>query len=128
MAPEVDFITPTEPYDPMRAYYSRGLRERYRLDELKLPVVETPQVYADIKYETDKEKYLARAATRVRAGGLQKEVPAGWPKVLEGPLAWTTNDFNDETDFVLQLSSADNAEIVKALKHFKGDNCSGLTY
>lgn len=117
MAPTADVITRSGPIEP---YYSYGLRERYRLDALKLPVVGKEQVYADIEYRADYAKYLDRSAARMRAGGLESQVPNGWPRVLKGPLVWTATDFSDETEFVHSLSEAGKAEIVDALKNFRG--------
>ena len=103
-------------------YYSRGLRERFRLDALKLqpPVGEKGQVYADIGYEIDENKYHARSQARLRAGGLQITVPIGWPEALEGPLVWTGIDFEDESRYILRLEDDDKAELNEALKCFKG--------
>ena len=117
MAPPVEVLAPS---DPTRSYYSSGLREKYRLGEFKIPTAEKQEQYSDLKYAPDEAKYLARAAARVAAGGLEKVVPAGWPKVLEGPMAWTTTDFPDESEYVHQLTEAEKAEIVKALEYFKG--------
>jgi hypothetical protein len=117
MAPTADVIAHNAPIEP---YYSHGLRERYRLDALKVPVFEKAQAYADIGYKADNAKYLARSAARVRAGGLESDVPTGWPKVLNGPLVWTATDFKDETEFVHTLSNAEKAEISDALKNFRG--------
>ena len=103
-------------------YYSRGLRERFRLDALKLqePVGEKGQVYADIGYEIDENKYHARSQARLRAGGLPTTVPIGWPETLEGPLVWTGTDFEDEKRYILRLDDNDKAELKEALECFKG--------
>lgn len=122
MAPAVEVLTPS---DPTSSYYSSGLREKYRLDQHKVPAPEKPGQYSDLKYAPDEAKYLARSAARVAAGGLEKEVPAGWPKVLKGPMAWTTTDFPDESKFVHQLTEAEKAEIVKALEYFKEQGLDG---
>lgn len=108
------------PYDPMMAYYSKGLRARYHLDELKIPASQRQQTYADIKYEVDEAKYLSRAAARVRTRGLQRTVPEGWPTVLEGPIVWDKDDWQDDTEFIHRLSEEDKCEINSALKSFNG--------
>ena len=121
MAPPVEVLAPS---DPTSSYYSSGLREKYRLDEFKTPTAAVNlEQYSDLKYAPDEAKYLARSAARVAAGGLEKEVPAGWPKKLEGPMAWTTTDFPDESKFVHQLTEAEKQEIAKALEYFKGNYC-----
>lgn len=104
-------------------YYSRGLRERFRIDSFRLnpPTIGKDQVYADIDYTVDENKYHARSQARLRAGGLEKSVPNGWPSFLKGPLVWSTSDFQDERKYVLQLEKADMAELAEALKYFKGN-------
>lgn len=117
MAPTADVITRNGPIEP---YYSHGLRERYRLDAFKMPFARKEQVYADIEYRADYTKYLSRSASRVRAGGLESDVPNGWPKAVNGPLVWTATDFKDETEFVHSLSEIEKIEIKEALKYFRG--------
>jgi hypothetical protein len=117
MAPTAEVTTRNASIEP---YYSHGLRKRYHLDAYKLPVFENAQVYADIEYKADNAKYHARSAARVRAGGLESDVPFGWPKVLNGPLVWTTADLKGEAEFVHTLFDAEKAEIVDALKVFRG--------
>jgi len=117
MAPTADVVTLNSPIEP---YYSHGLRERYRLDAFKMPVTRKEQVYADIGYRPDYAKYLDRSASRIHAGGLESDVPNGWPKVVNGPLVWTATDFNDETEFVHSLSEVEKAEIEEALRNFRG--------
>lgn len=118
MAPSLEVMPPTAPIE----YYSRGLRERFRLDALKLkpPIVENDQAYADIDYLIDEAKYRARSEAIVRAGGLATDVPVGWPKVLHGPLVWSGADFKDEREYVLRLGDAEKAELAEALRYFKG--------
>ena len=103
-------------------YYSSGLRERFRLDALKLnpPKISKDQAFADIEYGIDENKYHARSQARIRAGGLEPKVPHGWPTALEGPMVWSTVDFQDEGKYVLHLDDADKKELDGALKYFKG--------
>jgi hypothetical protein len=118
MAHPVEVLAPRVP----EPYYSRSLRAQYRLDALNPAPVDPGSVaYAKVQYEVDERKYRARAEARLRAGGLQTEVPAGWPKVLKGPLVWSGSDFDDGNDeYVYTLTEADKAEIAAALKFFKG--------
>ncbi len=102
-------------------YYSPGLRERFRVDGLNLPIVKpAAPAYADIAYEVDEDKYRAHGLARLRAGGLETEVPAGWPKAVKGPLVWDQNSFRKESEYVYYLTNADKAEIQTTLEHFKG--------
>ncbi len=109
------------PHDPMKEYYSPGLRGKYQLDAVKKPVPAISETYADIGYVTDKAQWMARTEARLRAGGLEKELPAGWPKVIEGPMVWSADSFKNEDDFVVRLTEEDISEIASALKHFNGD-------
>ena len=113
-----EVMTPNAPIE----YYSRGLREKLRLDALKLnpPAIGPDQVYADIEYKLDENKYDAWSQARVRAGGLETNLPIGWPKALDGPLVWTGADLEDEGQYVLRLGDAEKAELVAALRHYKG--------
>ncbi len=119
MFPFHDRVTRNEAL--VEEYYSPGLRDRFRVDGLSLPVAKlpTPVAYADISYEVDEDKYLARAAARVRAGGLEASVPAGWPKAVTGPLVWDKDSFQHESQYIYYLTGADKAEIKTALEHFK---------
>jgi len=113
-------------------YYSSGLREKYRIDELKLQVDRTPghENYADIDYEANEDKFHARSALRLAAGGLETEVPTGWPKHLKHPLVWSGTDFIDENEYVIILTEQEKKEVVAALNYFKGTalkHCCRLT-
>jgi hypothetical protein len=95
MAPSVEVLSPSG----LEPYYSQGLRNRYRVDALKPPFFEkASQVYADMEYEVDEGKFRARSEARLQAVSLEMDVPAGWPKVLHGPLVWTGANFEDKTE------------------------------
>ncbi|KAL9035237.1 MAG: hypothetical protein Q9214_006678, partial [Letrouitia sp. 1 TL-2023] len=53
-----------------------------------------------------------------------KDLPADFPRRIEGARAWTGSEFTKETSFVLQISAEEVREIEKALKVFK-DSRSG---
>lgn len=112
-----EITNPNVPID----YYSHGLRDRFRIDAYKLqpPAVQKDQPYADIDYQIDEAKYLARSQARSKAAGLEAAVPSGWPKTLRGPLVWTGADFSNENEYVLRLGHTEKAEIQAALEHFK---------
>jgi hypothetical protein len=112
--------TEIQPQAPPVSYYSRGLREKYRVDALKAPVDKAPEIYADIDYDTNEAKYHARSERRLAAGGLETEVPVGWPKTLNGPLVWKGSDFLDENEYIVRLTENEKAEVLEALNYFKG--------
>lgn len=104
-------------------YYSRGLRARFVTDGIRAEqakIAAAAPTYADIGYEIDEQKYLARSKARLEAGGLAAEVPGGWPTKLEGPLCWTSDSFQDESEYVYTLTEEDKVELLAALKNFKG--------
>lgn len=105
-------------YDPSNSYYAQGLRARYHLDEIKTPLIKDDKVYAKIGYKPDLAQYLARSEARIRAGGLESELPAGFPKALSGPMCWSGADLTDETN-VHHLTDDERMEIDAALEHFK---------
>ena len=109
-------MTPIAPIE----YYSGALREKFRLDALKLnpPAIGPDQVYADIEYKIDENKYHARSQARIGASGLETSLPIGWPKALDGPLVWTGVDLEDEGQYVLRLGDSEKAELVAALRHY----------
>lgn len=134
MAPSLDYLFPSDPllYNSTsqsftgldNEYYSQGLRERFQLDALK-PLVNNVNVsqYADIEYTINEDKYYTRqekAASLIAAGKLPTAVPEGWPKAVTGPLCWAKDGFPDENQYIYYMTDADKAEIVAALKHFKG--------
>ena len=123
MALSLDVMLPsngnafTEPaIEPNHSYYSRGVRERFRIDGLKpLPIEPKPESYADICYDVDEYKFRARAEARLEAGGLRNFVPDGWPAAVSGPIVWTSTDHSDESEYVYQLTDNDKEEIREAL-------------
>lgn len=105
----------------LEPYYSQGLREQYRLGAL-IPTDDEKASLpaANAQYEVDEAKYRALVDKRLRAGGLEKDVPTGWPKSVRGPLVWKGGDFDHESQYVLRLSSHDKNEIQRALEYFNG--------
>ena len=102
-------------------YYSRGLREQFRLGALISTDDENSSLpAANTQYEVDETKYHALVDRRLRAGGLEKDVPAGWPKAVRGSLVWKGADFDHESEYVLRLSNHDRNEIQQALRFFNG--------
>lgn len=108
-------------------YYSHGLRKKFIIDGLNKPThITPPKESADIGYEVDEEKYLARVQRRLNIPGKEKEVPFEWPQSLKGPLVWEPSNITED-DFVYYLTAQDKTEIQRALEHFKGSiTCHGL--
>lgn len=113
--------------DPRVPYYSHGLRARFQVDGVRAEQAkrDTSTKPADISYSINTEKYLARSAARLAAGGLPTEVPAGWPKELQGPLVWGSDSFPDENEYVYTLTNDDKKELLQALAFFK---CTSLAF
>ncbi|KAK3317075.1 hypothetical protein B0H66DRAFT_535309 [Apodospora peruviana] len=116
--------TPSEAPEP---YYSQGLRARFQIDGIRAEQakLETSGKFADIGYEVEEDKYLARVEARVKAGGLPTAVPATWPTELKGPLVWTSDSFPDETQYVYNLTAEDKVELLDALEFFKDQGLDG---
>ncbi|KAI9660053.1 MAG: hypothetical protein M1821_001405 [Bathelium mastoideum] len=116
----------TEPYDPPQPYYSEGLREKFKVEELQTPAdEENPQAFAKIGYEPNEAEYEARAQAKVDAGGLESTVPNGFPPALSGPLVWCGTTLYGETQFIHNLTEADRNEIGQGLSKFKGSGLKG---
>lgn len=92
----------------------------YRLDKTRATLLQQAQKTPDIEYTPNLSKYHDRTSARVRAGNLEIEVPAGWPKYLRSPLAWKGADFESEDLYVHHLSNEEKADIDQALGHFNG--------
>jgi len=101
-----------------RPDHSMGLRERYKLDKTKNRFYCEIPNGPEIGYNPDFSKYQERKLARIRAGNLDKEVPTGWPKHLDSPLAWTGGDFEAEEQYVHYLSREEKSDIDKALENF----------
>jgi hypothetical protein len=109
------------PQPSKQDYYSQGLRSRFRIDKLSQPSPgQLRNAHTDIGYEPDLAKYVALSSVRLRAEGLEVDVPTGWPKRLEGPLAWTSADFEDDSQYTCYLTADNKSEIWRALEYFKG--------
>ncbi|KAI5918988.1 hypothetical protein F4810DRAFT_714965 [Camillea tinctor] len=110
-------VTTTDvPHD----YYSQGLRKRFLMDAIKSAnSVPRSAPASDIGYDVDEEAFNRRVKASLASNGLPKTVPEGWPTRLEGPLVWSTSDFQNETEYVYHLTDADKAEIQDALELFK---------
>jgi hypothetical protein len=100
------------------------LRARFQLDALKLANLSNgklpPKKNANIGYEVNKQAFDLRVKASLANDNREREVPQGWPVKLEGPLAWTKDTFQDESEYVYQLTEQDKEEILVALAYFKG--------
>jgi hypothetical protein len=114
--------TPAEALPP---YYSPNIQEQFESETRPPPLPDPGQPYAKIDYAFDKTLYAARREARLSAGGLESDVPPGWPKKLEGPLIWTSSDFPSQDAYTYYLTEQDREEIREALSHFKTLGKSG---
>lgn len=78
---------------------------------------------ANIQWEPDYEKYLARSTRRNQSRFLPTTVPRGWPTQFNSSLAWKGSQLisksgNDDL-FVHHLSAEEVSEVRAAVKGFK---------
>ncbi|KAL2846479.1 hypothetical protein BJX68DRAFT_256390 [Aspergillus pseudodeflectus] len=83
------------------------------------PPAKAPPRQPDISYAPDYDKWQARAARRVAAGGLPDKVPEGFPEQLTGDLVWEGETLAETYDWTYVLNEKQLAEIDAALAHFK---------
>ncbi len=101
-------------------FYPKGLCQRYRADQINVSVTKEVLDPARIGWHPDYETYLAREVARLRAGGLPKHLPDGFPRQLKGDLVWSGTGGSEESQYVYQLQDFQKAEVESALQHFKG--------
>jgi hypothetical protein len=66
----------------------------------------------------------AAAGCVSRVADVPAGVPEGWPKFLDGSMAWAGAQFTDESEYIHTLSESDLQEAEKALLVFKGTSLS----
>jgi hypothetical protein len=83
------------------------------------PAAQPPPGQPDIAYHPDWNKYQARVARRTETEDLQKILPEGFPKELQGDLVWEGETLAQKYEWTYVLSANQLAEIDNALAHFK---------
>ncbi|KAM0806682.1 hypothetical protein AB5N19_07019 [Seiridium cardinale] len=83
------------------------------------PTVSGPPGQPDISYVPDPAKWRARADQRIKAGGLPKTVPIGFPEQLTGDLVWEGDSIAEKYDWIFVLNESHLEEIDRAVQHFK---------
>lgn len=78
-----------------------------------------PSGQPDISYVPDPSKWRARAAQRVKVGGLPSSVPEGFPKQLTGDLVWEGGSIAEIYDWTYVLDNSQLDEIDLAVTKFK---------
>ncbi|KAL1612590.1 hypothetical protein SLS60_000819 [Paraconiothyrium brasiliense] len=73
----------------------------------------------DIDYAPNYEKWQARAARRLAAGGLETKVPNGFPEKMEGKLVWDGKTLAGAYDWTYVLKDEQLAEIDEAVAYFQ---------
>ncbi|KAK6066228.1 TfdA family Taurine catabolism dioxygenase TauD [Seiridium cupressi] len=86
---------------------------------LLAPTVSGPPGQPDISYVPDPAKWRARADQRIKAGGLPKTVPIGFPEQLTGDLVWEGDSIAEKYDWTFFLNESHLEEIDRAVQHFK---------
>ena len=74
----------------------------------------------DIGYAPDYQKYLARTKRRIESEQLEKDLPPGFPQILQSDLVWEGKDIAERYDWVTELTPDEIDEIEQGLQHFKG--------
>ena len=102
-------------------FWPPTLRTKYNLDGLsaaKQPLAGI--LSADIGWTPDIAKFNERNTKRPARENITMKLPKGWPLSLQGPLAWSTNSFLEESEYTYVLSPLEIAEVDTALSHVKG--------
>ncbi|RDB26162.1 hypothetical protein Hypma_006209 [Hypsizygus marmoreus] len=88
------------------------------------PTEHTIATQPDITYHPDREKWHARTARRLAEDPSlpSTPLPEGFPKKLDSPLVWEGKDWQDEKQWVHELSADELKEIDDAVHHFHGLN------
>ena len=76
----------------------------------------------DISYTPDRERWSTRIAQRLAEDPTLPSIPLpeGFPQKLESPLVWEGKDWENESQWVYNLSPAELKEIDEAVRHFHG--------
>jgi hypothetical protein len=85
-------------------------------------VTEPIPTQPDIQYHPDEAKWKTRTARRLAEDPTlpTQPLPEGFPEKLVSPLVWEGKDWQDESQWVYNLSQEQLDEIDHALHHFKG--------
>lgn len=83
---------------------------------------ENTQRQPDISYAPDRERWSKRAAQRLAEDPtlLSTPLPEGFPRKLDSPLVWEGKNWENESQWVYNLSPAELKEIDEAVRHFHG--------
>ncbi|KAI8691064.1 TauD domain-containing protein [Fusarium sp. Ph1] len=68
---------------------------------------------------------FAAAGCANRVADAPAGLPEGWPRILDEAMAWTGNQFADESDYIHTLSESDLQEAENALRVFKALGLDG---
>ena len=76
----------------------------------------------DISYAPDRAKWTTRTTQRLAEDPtlLSTPLPEGFPRKLDSPLVWEGKDWENESQWVYNLSPAELKEIDEAVRHFHG--------
>ena len=80
-----------------------------------------PPGQPDISYAPNLEKYKARTARRLAAGGLETSVPEGFPTEIKGDFVWEGDKLEEAYNWTYEFNEDQLSEIDDALKHFKSE-------
>ncbi|KAG6809387.1 hypothetical protein H0H92_000456 [Tricholoma furcatifolium] len=89
-----------------------------------LPDDNATSISPDIEYRPDYAKWQARTARRLREDPTlpNTPLPDGFPKRLDSPLVWEGKEWQDESQWVYELSDIELKEIDDAVRYFHSLN------
>ena len=102
-------------------FWPPTLRAKYHLDGLlaaKQPLAGI--LSADIGWTPEFAKFNERNTKSPARENITPKLPKGWPLTLQSPLAWSTNSFREESEYMYILSPLELAEVDAALSRVKG--------
>jgi hypothetical protein len=121
-SPKKSELTMQQSQPSFTQYYSPNLRKNYGLPDEWIQQNKT--VYdvepADIDWTFDPVKYRCRLAHGARNNiDTKNSFPKGWPSHVESPLAWSGEEFSDETSYIVVIGESQKAEVRQAIENFK---------
>lgn len=126
LAPPVGGPSQLRPYWPDRIRQRLASAVVLKANSPSRPIELDSKEKPDIEYYPHDAKYINRTASRLAAAAATgvaigpTSVPNGWPASLSGPRVWSGEQYENQSDYVHTLSSAEKEEINAALEHFNG--------
>ena len=100
-------------------YFSPEIRKQFEQEILRSRITPQIELESSISYFPNETEYLKRLQWRLQSDSLETEVPPGWPRAVEGTLAWQDDRLNDDDEFVHHLTPAELSDVDNALENFR---------